>query len=371
MREIRRQVLEQLRSGNGAVLATVIRKSGSAPQVPGSSALFDLEGLVAGTIGGGLMEEEIRQIAKSSLRTGLSDKYHFNLDVAHGQEGAICGGKATVLVDATPGNHLAVFGKMKEDISNRKEGCLLTIVTGKDRPGRSILRYWITEETETPEFPGLPQEVAGIIREELDHLSFRGFREIAIPGLQFPDEVIAYLEPMRPMPRLVIAGAGHVGKALAHLGSLLHFEVTVIDDREEYASKENVPDADHLIIEDFSTALGSINPDSETYIVIVTRGHGHDAEVLKACIGSDAAYIGMIGSSRKVAHIKGQFLAEGWATPEQWDRIYTPIGLDINSKSVQEIAISIAAQLVLVGNSVRSTDRGSGTTISTKQRSDV
>ena len=371
MREIRHQVLEQLQSGNGAVLATVIRKSGSAPQVPGSSALFGLEGLVAGTIGGGLMEEEIRQIANSSLRTGLSDHYHFNLDDAHGQEGAICGGKATVLVDATPGNHLEVFGKMKEDVSRRREGCLLTIVTGKGGHGRSICRHWITEETETPEFPQLPPQVAGVLREELDHLAFRGFREIAIPGLQFPDEVIAYLEPLRPMPKLVIAGAGHVGKALAHLGGLLHFEVTVIDDRADYANAENVPDADHLIVEDFSTALGSIHPDSDTYIVIVTRGHGHDAEVLKACIGSDAAYIGMIGSYRKVAHMKGLFLAEGWATPDQWDRIYTPIGLEINSKSVQEIAISIVAQLVLVRNSVRSRDRGSGPTISTKQRSDV
>lgn len=371
MRQILHQVLKELRSGNGAVLATVIRKSGSAPQVPGSSALFGREGLIAGTIGGGLMEEDIRQIAKSLILSGLSDHYHFNLEESHGAEGAICGGKATVLADATPGNHLKVFGEMENDISRGKEGCLLTIVTANSRPGKNISRYWITGGTEALELPVLDPEVAGSIREDLDHLSYGGFREIAIPGQQFPDEVIAYLEPMKPMPRLVIAGAGHVGRALAHLGSLLHFEVTVIDDRTEYASAENIPDADHLIVKDFPTAFGEINPDRGTFIVIVTRGHGHDAEVLKACIGSDAAYIGMIGSSRKVAHMKSQFLNRGWATPEQWERVYTPIGLDINSKTVQEIAVSIAAQLVLVRNGDRAAVPGNVSLSGPKQRADV
>jgi len=86
----------------------------------------------------------------------------------------------------------------------------------------------------------------------------------------------------------------------------------------------------------------------DTYIVIVTREHNHDTEALKPCIGSNAAYIGMIGSSHKVGIMKNRFLAEGWTSPEQWSRIHTPIGLSIGSKSVQEIAVSIAAQLVSV-----------------------
>jgi xanthine dehydrogenase accessory factor len=88
-----------------------------------------------------------------------------------------------------------------------------------------------------------------------------------------------------------------------------------------------------------------------SYIVIVTRGHRQDAEALKPCFGSGAAYIGMIGSAAKVATMKQKFISEGWATEEQWDQVHTPIGLAIGSKSVQEIAVSIAAQLVQVRNS--------------------
>ncbi|MEN8230951.1 MAG: XdhC family protein, partial [Bacteroidota bacterium] len=140
----------------------------------------------------------------------------------------------------------------------------------------------------------------------------------------------------------------HVGKALAHMGRLLDFNITVIDDRKEYANRENIPDADHLIVQDIGTAMSELSSGPDTYIVIVTRGHDHDAEALKPCIGSDSAYVGMIGSSHKVGIMKKRFMTEGWATPEQWSRIHTPIGLAIGSKSVQEIAVSIAAQLVSV-----------------------
>ncbi len=87
---------------------------------------------------------------------------------------------------------------------------------------------------------------------------------------------------------------------------------------------------------------------SDTYIVLVTRGHRNDADALKQCIDSEAAYIGMIGSARKIGLMRKQFLQEGWATPDQFDGIYAPIGIDILSKTVQEIAVSIAAQLILV-----------------------
>ncbi|RPI46053.1 MAG: XdhC/CoxI family protein [Bacteroidetes bacterium] len=354
MREIRHQVLEHLRSGSGIVLATVIRKSGSAPQVPGASALFDSDGLVAGTIGGGLMEAEVLQIAKKALQSGVSDRYTFDLDEG-GPDGAICGGKATVLVDARPLDHLNEFERMEEDLSLKKEGCMLTIVSAGENIGKNIRRSWLTRK-------GLGQPIAGLdhvtdasIREELDHISFGEFMEIPLSA---GDDLIAYLEPVKPLPRLVIAGAGHVGRAVAHLGKWLQFEVTVIDDREEYVNPRNLPDADHLLVRNFSDIFEGIDPDGDTYVVIVTRGHGHDADVLRKCIASDAAYIGMIGSSRKVAHLKGELLERGWSTREQWERIHTPIGIEINSKTVEEIAVSIAAQLVAVRNGPHSRPRG-------------
>ena len=97
--------------------------------------------------------------------------------------------------------------------------------------------------------------------------------------------------------------------------------------------------------------MQKIKKGSDTYIVIVTRGHNDDAEALKSCIGSGAAYIGMIGSRMKVARMKDEFIRNNWAEEEQWSQIFSPVGLEIKSKTVEEIALSIVAQLVLVRNS--------------------
>jgi xanthine dehydrogenase accessory factor len=157
-----------------------------------------------------------------------------------------------------------------------------------------------------------------------------------------------FIEPIFPHPRLIIAGAGHIGRAVSHLGSLLDFEVIVIDDRPDLANPERLPDADHIIVDDIARAVYNIPKMPDSYIVIVTRGHRHDEAVLRQCIDSDAAYIGMIGSLNKIAHAGKTALKEGWATKEQMDRIHAPIGLPIQSKTVEEIAVSIAAELVLV-----------------------
>ena len=109
---------------------------------------------------------------------------------------------------------------------------------------------------------------------------------------------------------------------------------------------DNIPDADHLIVKDIGLAMADLDYTGDTYIVIATRGHTSDAEALKPCIGSGAAYVGMIGSKHKVAIMKKRFMDSGLATGEQWARIHTPIGISIGSVTVQEIATSIAAQLV-------------------------
>jgi xanthine dehydrogenase accessory factor len=132
---------------------------------------------------------------------------------------------------------------------------------------------------------------------------------------------------------------------------MLDFEVTVIDDRPEYANSENLPDADHIIVKDIGAALKDMKKGSDTYVVIVTRGHKDDAAALNPCIGSELAYTGMIGSKNKIATMRDSFIQNGWATAKQWETIHSPIGLDIKSRTVEEIALSIAAQLVLVRNS--------------------
>jgi xanthine dehydrogenase accessory factor len=350
MKSIYHKILEEVQSGSVIVVATVVRTNGSTPQKPGNSALFSEGGLLAGTVGGGLLESEIQHIAENVLISGDSDQFYFNLDSQQYAVGAICGGEAEVLVDANPSLHRTALEQMEKTLSGRKDGFLLTGVSRKHEGGRKIERYWITGENPEDLPAGMDPEFKNLIMAHLKQALKEEFTEIdlhAIPHHQFE---MAYLEYIHPRPELVIAGGGHIGKALAHIGSLLDFEVTVVDDRPEFANSEHIPEADHLVVAPPGPAFKELKTGPDTYIVIATRGHNQDGEALRACIGSGAAYIGMMGSRHKVQIMKNQFLDEGWATPEQWSAIHAPVGLDIGSKTVPEIAISIAAQMVEVYN---------------------
>ena len=137
---------------------------------------------------------------------------------------------------------------------------------------------------------------------------------------------------------------------MAHLAGRLDFEVTVIDDRANLQIPRIFLKLITLLVNDIGEEIKSLKKNSNTYLVIVTRGHKDDASALKPCIGSELAYVGMIGSKNKIASMRNDFIDNGWATAEQWDTIHTPVGIDIKSRTVEEIAISIAAQLILVRN---------------------
>jgi len=348
MKNIYLQLLDKLALSSSMVMATVTRATGSTPQKPGSSALFCKDGLLTGTIGGGVLEGEVQMIAQNALVSKESGHYHFSLDngINH-LEAAICGGQISILVDAAPHNHFEVLEQLKQSINQRKPGVLVSKVTTVKNNKLEIQKFWITESN----IHLLPDQLT-FIKAEIEKIfttiNQYDFREFSIS----PEEkhTCLFLEAVLPLPRLVIAGAGHIGKALAHLGNLLDFEVTVIDDRVEYANRENIPDADHILVDDIGKAVQTIEKKEDTYIVIVTRGQKDDAEALKACIGSGAAYVGMIGSVNKIAQMHKKFIDEGWATPKQWNAIHSPVGLEIHSKTVQEIAVSIAAQLVQMRN---------------------
>lgn len=350
MRSIYLSILEQVRSRSRLVLATVVQTAGSTPQKPGSSALFGDPGLLAGTVGGGILEGEVQQIAESILISGFSDYFYFDLNKEAGSEGAICGGEARILVDGDPSAHRTALESMEASLSKRKDGMLLTMVSQTSDQGRSIRRYWIKSSGPVVYPDGMEPVFKELVQAHKIQAQKDGFTGIDLTSIPDHRVKMAFLEYFRPMPHLVIVGGGHVGKALAHLGSLLEFEISVLDDRAEFASKEHIPDADRLVVSEAGNALEEMEIGPDTYIVIVTRGHQHDADALRACIGSDATYIGMIGSKHKVGLMKKQFLEEGWATSDQWAAIHAPIGLPIGSQTVQEIAVSITAQLVEIRN---------------------
>ncbi len=347
MKNIYLQLARMEHPGSGLVLATVTGTRGSTPQKPGSSALFGNNRLMSGTVGGGMVENKISEYAVKCSVSGESTFLQFTLDndVSRKEE-PICGGIISILVDANPLDHLQVFKEMEKSLADGIPGVLVTMLSIYKDPQVRINRYWFTGRSK----PSLPDHFMNKIEEEvkaiLSSSATSDYRqaELSVPG-EGPSSTF-FLEPVFPLPRLVIAGAGHIGKALSHIGRMLDFEVTVIDDRHEYANADNLPDADHIIVKDIGEAMQKIPKDTDTYIVIVTRGHNDDAKALKSCFGSGAAYTGMIGSRSKIAKMRDEFIRNSWATEEQWQKIFAPIGLEIGSKTVEEIAVSIAAQLV-------------------------
>lgn len=166
--------------------------------------------------------------------------------------------------------------------------------------------------------------------------------------LQAFGQVRLLFEISRPPLELIVCGGGHVGQAVAIAGRFLDFNVTVIDDRADFASREKFPDERiRLIADDFVAALRSLRITPATHIVIVTRGHRHDEICLQEVIGSPARYIGMIGSRRRTTTIRERLKREGVA-PELLRQVHAPIGLDINALTPEEIALAILAEIVLV-----------------------
>jgi xanthine dehydrogenase accessory factor len=325
---------------------------GSTPQKSGSSALFSEKGLISGTVGGGIVEGKIQQIAIEAAQSKTSGYFHFNLaNEFSTTKGAICGGKISILVDANLNHYKPLFEQMQQSIENGISGVLITIVTGLELEKILINRYWMSETSNPTMSNYFLEQIKPIVLNMLSVGNQFDYRALELPNTDKKTITKIFIEPIYPRNQLVVVGAGHISKALTSIGRMLHFEVTVIDDRPEYANFENIPDANHIIVNNIGEAIHALKKNEHTYIVIVSRGHNDDAEAVKSCIGSNLAYIGMIGSKIKIAKMRKSFMENGWVTAAQWDKIHAPIGIDIKAQTVEEIAISIAAELVQVRNS--------------------
>jgi xanthine dehydrogenase accessory factor len=155
-----------------------------------------------------------------------------------------------------------------------------------------------------------------------------------------------FVEPILPQPTLYIFGGGHVSMALAQAAHTAGFMIGVIDDREQFANKERFPMANEIYTS-FEEAFEKIKPNASSYLVIVTRGHRDDMRVLGWAVNTDARYMGMIGSKRKVLSVYQALEREG-VDPEKFERVHAPVGLEIGALTPYEIAISIAAELIAV-----------------------
>jgi xanthine dehydrogenase accessory factor len=184
-------------------------------------------------------------------------------------------------------------------------------------------------------------------------MTIRNGRPVTVPfelteghgGLVCGGKVLVYIEPLVPDPDLFILGAGHVGKALAKAARFCGFRVTVADDRPEYANRESIPESSGIIVRDFKEVFAGIVVKKESYIVIATRGHNHDLDALRAALGTEAGYIGLLGSRRKRALLFKTLKEDGFSDKDI-GRVIIPVGLPIGSVTPEEISVSIMAQII-------------------------
>lgn len=158
-----------------------------------------------------------------------------------------------------------------------------------------------------------------------------------------------YVEPILPQPKMLVIGGGHVGKAVAHLAHWLGYRVIVSDDRPEFCTKENNPDADEFCITPMEEIPGHIKINPQTYIVLTTRGMNVDVVGLPALLETNARYIGIIGSKRRWLSTRKE-LADQGIPEEKLNRVYSPIGLELKAETPEEIAISIMAEIIMIQN---------------------
>jgi xanthine dehydrogenase accessory factor len=326
-------------------LGTVIHTAGSTPQKAGARAVFLPGGEILGTLGGGCMEAEARLRGLRLVRGGAPDLMELHLDDDFGwDDGLICGGTASIFLQPRPEGQAEVFREAVALHEGRGRGVLALVAAGDPgtvgrvclvRPGHAT-----TGDLNAPALQAAVEEMA---------------RGLLLEGREEPRRIVlkepaatVYFEPLFPKPVCFIAGAGHIGGALCHYAARAGFEVAVVDDRPSLCNRERLPDAAHVLVGDIVEAVRSWPKTPDTYFVIVTRGHRHDAVVLREVVNAPVAYVGMIGSKRKILTIFEEFLAEGLASPEELARLHAPIGLEIGALTVEEIALCIAAELVMV-----------------------
>ena len=339
--DINKKIVEFIDSGRSFTVALILKAEGSTPREAGVKAVIDSTGKIWGTLGGGVVEAEAQRKAIEVCKSKKPVVFDMNLYGADRTDDVpICGGLMRILLDPTAAKVKDAYAQVAEAISQRQRGVMLTTV--RSGTCTKVKAQWFPKE-DIPinaEFPG-KDNIKSCLAQEKSQL----FTESSVDPLILTEVLV---EPVIPKPLLIIAGGGHVSQAVALAGSIVGFDITVIDERSEFTDPALFPEGTKTYDGDIPKLITSQPIAGDTYIVIVTRGHELDAECLEACIHAPAAYIGMIGSKRKVALIRKNFIESSIATEEEFNRIHAPIGLDIGAVTVPEIAASITAELIAV-----------------------
>ncbi len=348
MEDIYSEVVKTLEKKEKCVLATLINRVGSAPRAVGAKYLVKGEGTSVGSVGGGCVEAEVWQEAQKLMETGNGKILHFDLTSEQLAEGGlICGGNIDIFLEPLEEDFLNIYQEAARIRQKGGSAILATLISveGDFPKGEGSKILMKTSGEKVGSLLGRVELEKKILSEGQILLKEKRPKVFVLSSEHRKMEVL--LEPVFCEPTVYIFGGGHISEQLAPLVKKVHFRVVVIDDREMFANRGRFPEADEIIVSEFEKCFDQLNVDDSSYIVIVTRGHLYDGFVLEQAIKTGARYIGMIGSKKKIVTLY-QGLNKKGISKETLNRVHAPIGLDINSETPEEIAVSIVAELIKV-----------------------
>ncbi len=315
-----------LASKKRAILVTVIASFGSTPRDVGARMLVGDDGELLGTIGGGRLEHDAYNDAMGLMGADCARILHVGMNSAEvASSGMICGGDVDLLFEPVLEHYGEVYRRIDSAQQEEKRGLMITCF------GEKFSKTFVEDDMSTAG-DDLPQDIMPNLQEY-----FRAKRPFVTDGM--------VIEPVQASSRLYIFGAGHVSQYISRIAGIVDFSVTVIDDRKEFANQQRFPEADNIIVRNFSDAINELRFTGREYVAIVTRGHQYDAAVLQDVLKKKTKYIGMIGSRRKVGMIFDHIKEAGF-NEEAIGTVHAPIGLPISAETPQEIAVSIVAELI-------------------------
>ncbi len=323
MRKMLKEMQTRLTNGENLVLVTVTASSGAAPRGTGARMLVGSKGRICGTIGGGAVEYRSQQIAAEVLKSKTSGERNFSLTREDVQNlGMICGGAVNIFFNYLSASDPEIIALTKEAEARFQEGADLWLISDITAGGKLCLA-----DRHNTEFA--------------PHL-IRHPHRVQEDGRDFYIEQIAFSE------RVFIFGGGHVAQEVEPVLSHVGFRCVVLEDRPEFAKPELFPSAEKVMLVDFNRIGAYVSIGSQDFVCIMTRGHASDTVIQAQVLPCHPAYVGVIGSRRKAAGVRQKLHDEYGLSDELLDQVTTPIGLDIQAQTPEEIAISIAAQLIAV-----------------------
>jgi xanthine dehydrogenase accessory factor len=333
MEHLFHQIRDALERNEDLVLCTIIASSGSTPRGSGAKMAVFADGSTLGTVGGGAVEFESTKLAKQALRDKTTFTQGFNLSPNQTADiGMICGGQVVVYFQFFNGGDeqaLALFSAITGLFAERKNTWLVTQICQG-----CVRRMGFYSREDGLRFMGEDADE----RDILPLVRPRAMLQKGEPGY--------YVEPLTTAGFVYIFGGGHVAQELVPVLAHIGFAPVIFEDRLDFAKESRFPGAANAIIGSFSNIGASVSITPDDYVVIMTRGYQADFEVLRQALLTRATYIGVIGSRSKIA-VTNKKLLEAGIPEAELSRIHAPIGLPILGETPAEIAISIAAELIL------------------------